>query len=53
MAFCFCVLIPAQHREAIRLGQIILTLGIGLIFQVAESLGGGCISVTFKTLSPS
>lgn len=33
MAFYFCVLIPAQRREATILGQIILTLGLGLIFQ--------------------
>ncbi len=33
MAFYFCILIPAQRREATILGQIILTLGLGLIFQ--------------------
>lgn len=33
MAFYFCVLIPAQRREATQLGQIILTLGLGLILQ--------------------
>lgn len=33
MVFYFCVLIPAQRREATQLGQIILTLGLGLILQ--------------------
>lgn len=33
MAFYFCVLVPAQRREATQLGQIILTLGLGLILQ--------------------
>jgi branched-chain amino acid transport system permease protein len=33
MAFYFCILIPAQRREATILGQITLTLGLGLIFQ--------------------
>jgi branched-chain amino acid transport system permease protein len=33
MLFYFCVLIPAQRRDATHLGQIILTLGIGLIIQ--------------------
>lgn len=33
MSFYFCILIPAQRREATILGQIILTLGLGLIFQ--------------------
>ncbi|MFO7716297.1 branched-chain amino acid ABC transporter permease [Desulfosarcina sp.] len=31
--FYFCVLIPAQRRDATQLGQIILTLGVGLIIQ--------------------
>jgi branched-chain amino acid transport system permease protein len=31
--FYFCVLIPAQRRDATHLGQIMLTLGIGLIIQ--------------------
>jgi branched-chain amino acid transport system permease protein len=31
--FYFCVLIPAQRRDATHLGQIILTLGVGLIIQ--------------------
>ena len=33
MAFYLCILIPAQRREATILGQITLTLGLGLIFQ--------------------
>jgi branched-chain amino acid transport system permease protein len=33
MAFYFFILIPAQRREATQLGQIILTLGLGLILQ--------------------
>ncbi|MFH1349839.1 MAG: branched-chain amino acid ABC transporter permease [Pseudomonadota bacterium] len=33
MVFYFFVLIPAQRREATQLGQIILTLGLGLILQ--------------------
>ncbi len=33
MAFYFAVLVPAQRREATQLGQIILTLGLGLILQ--------------------
>ncbi|HMK35514.1 MAG TPA: branched-chain amino acid ABC transporter permease [Desulfomonilaceae bacterium] len=35
MAFYFCILIPAQRREATQLGQIILTLGLGLILEGA------------------
>ncbi len=33
MCFYFGVLIPAQRREATHLGQIILTLGLGLVLQ--------------------
>ncbi|MEW6262158.1 MAG: branched-chain amino acid ABC transporter permease [Thermodesulfobacteriota bacterium] len=33
MAFYFAVLIPAQRRDATHLGQIILTLGLGLVLQ--------------------
>jgi branched-chain amino acid transport system permease protein len=33
VVFYFCVLIPAQRRDATHLGQIILTLGVGLIIQ--------------------
>jgi len=33
MAFYFAVLVPAQRRNATVLGQIILTLGLGLILQ--------------------
>lgn len=41
MAFYFCVLIPAQRREATQLGQIILTLGLGLILQGLIAYFGG------------
>jgi branched-chain amino acid transport system permease protein len=41
MAFYFCVLIPAQRREATQLGQIILTLGLGLILQGLITRFGG------------
>jgi branched-chain amino acid transport system permease protein len=41
MAFYFCVLVPAQRREATQLGQIILTLGLGLILQGLVSHFGG------------
>jgi len=33
MVFYFAILIPAQRREATHLGQVILTLGFGLILQ--------------------
>ena len=38
IAFYFCILVPAQRREATQLGQIILTLGLGLIVQVLAPL---------------
>ena len=41
MAFYFCVLVPAQRREANQLSQIILTLGLGLILQGLISHFGG------------
>lgn len=41
MLFYFCVLVPAQRREATQLGQIILTLGLGLILQGLISYFGG------------
>lgn len=41
MTFYFTVLIPAQRREATQLGQIILTLGLGLILQGLISHFGG------------
>jgi branched-chain amino acid transport system permease protein len=41
MTFYFSVLIPAQRREATQLGQIILTLGLGLILQGLISYFGG------------
>jgi branched-chain amino acid transport system permease protein len=41
MAFYFCVLVPAQRRDATQLGQIILTLGLGLIIQGVVAYAGG------------
>jgi len=41
MAFYFVILVPAQRREATHLGQIILTLGLGLIIQGLVSYFGG------------
>ena len=41
MTFYFFVLVPAQRREANQLGQIILTLGLGLILQGLISYFGG------------
>jgi branched-chain amino acid transport system permease protein len=47
MAFYFCVLIPAQRREATQLGQIILTLGLGLILQGLVAHFGGTETQAF------
>jgi branched-chain amino acid transport system permease protein len=41
ITFYFIVLVPAQRREANQLGQIILTLGFGLILQGLTSYFGG------------
>jgi branched-chain amino acid transport system permease protein len=41
MLFYFLVLVPAQRREATQPGQIILTLGLGLILQGLTSYFGG------------
>jgi branched-chain amino acid transport system permease protein len=41
MSFYFGVLIPAQRREATQLGQIILTVGLGLILQGLVARFGG------------
>ena len=41
MIFSFFVLVPAQRREATHLGQIILTVGLGLILQGLVSYFGG------------
>jgi branched-chain amino acid transport system permease protein len=41
VTFYFFVLVPAQRREATQLGQIILTLGLGLILQGLVSYFGG------------
>jgi branched-chain amino acid transport system permease protein len=47
MAFYFAVLVPAQRREATQLGQIILTLGLGLILQGLVSYFGGTETQSF------
>jgi len=47
MAFYFAVLVPAQRREATQLGQIILTLGLGLIIQGLVSYFGGTETQAF------
>ncbi|MGD9318926.1 MAG: branched-chain amino acid ABC transporter permease [Desulfobacteraceae bacterium] len=47
MAFYFCVLVPAQRREATHLGQIILTLGLGLIIQGFVARFGGAEPQSF------
>lgn len=41
MGFYFGILIPAQRRDATLLGQTILTVGLGLIFQGLSSYFGG------------
>lgn len=41
MTFYFLILVPAQRREATVLGQIILTLGLGLIIQGLVTYFGG------------
>ncbi len=41
MVFYFVILVPAQRREATQLGQIILTLGLGLIIQGLVTYFGG------------
>jgi branched-chain amino acid transport system permease protein len=41
MVFYFGILVPAQRRDATHLGQIILTLGLGLILQGAVAYFGG------------
>jgi branched-chain amino acid transport system permease protein len=47
MAFYFCVLVPAHRREATQLGQIILTLGLGLILQGLVAYFGGTVPQAF------
>ncbi|MEW6110535.1 MAG: branched-chain amino acid ABC transporter permease [Thermodesulfobacteriota bacterium] len=39
--FYFSILVPAQRRDATQLGQIILTLGLGLIIQGLVTYFGG------------
>jgi branched-chain amino acid transport system permease protein len=41
MGFYFIILVPAQRRDATQLGQIILTLGLGLILQGSVAYFGG------------
>lgn len=41
MSFYFGILLPAQRRDATQLGQIILTLGLGLIIQGLVIYFGG------------
>ena len=41
MGFYFAILVPAQRRESTQLGQIILTLGLGLILQGLIAYYGG------------
>jgi len=41
MGFYFVILVPAQRRDATQLGQIILTLGLGLILQGGVAYFGG------------
>ncbi len=41
MLFYFVILVPAQRRDATQLGQIILTLGLGLILQGLVLYFGG------------
>ncbi len=41
VAFYFVILVPAQRREATQLGQIILTIGLGLIIQGLVMRFGG------------
>lgn len=47
IVFYFYVLVPAQRREATQLGQIILTLGLGLILQGLVSYFGGTVPQSF------
>lgn len=41
MVFYFVILVPAQRRDATQLGQIILTIGLGLIIQGLVTHFGG------------
>ncbi len=41
VVFYFVILIPAQRRDATQLGQIILTLGLGLVIQGLVNYYGG------------
>jgi len=47
MLFYFVILVPAQRRGATQLGQIILTLGLGLIIQGLVGYFGGTEPTSF------
>src|SRR3972149_1091981 len=47
-AFYFGILVPAQRRDATHLGQVILTLGLGLILQGAASFFWGAGAKPFR-----
>ena len=47
-AFYFGILVPAQRRDATHLGQVILTLGLGLILQGAASFFWGAEPKPFR-----
>ncbi|MDQ1239824.1 MAG: Branched-chain amino acid transporter permease [Thermodesulfobacteriota bacterium] len=47
MVFYFSILVPAQRRDATQLGQIILTLGLGLILQGGVLYFGGAEPQSF------
>ena len=49
MIFYFTVLVPAERRESTHLGQIILTLGFGLILQGLISYFGGTVPRPFPS----
>ncbi len=48
MGFYFAILVPAQRRDATQLGQIILTLGLGLILQGSIAYFGGTEPQSFS-----
>jgi branched-chain amino acid transport system permease protein len=46
--FYFCILVPAQRRDATLLGQVILTLGLGLVLQGAAAFFWGTEPQPFR-----
>lgn len=48
VAFYFGILVPAQRRDATLLGQVILTLGLGLTFQGASAFFWGTEPQPFR-----